>query len=111
MNMQECPSYEKCEAPICPLDDSSKDIALWYPDEEICGSMQFRKEKWRIAQRKIAKRAIDRDTYFTKPMLEVATKVTPHIKGVVETSVMLVERDDKKQARFIEKRVGRTSTI
>lgn len=33
--MEKCPSFEGCEAPLCPLDENLE-LCLWYPDEDIC---------------------------------------------------------------------------
>jgi hypothetical protein len=110
MNTKDCKSYEGCDAPICPMDDATKNIATWFADEEICGSLQFRKEKWRISQRRIAKRATDRDSYYTMAMLNAIDQVRTGIKGVVETSILFVDRESDKQASFIASRVGGKST-
>lgn len=49
-----CTSFEGCNAPICPLDPSFKK-AVWYAVEDICSAKKYRKEHWRVIQRKIAK--------------------------------------------------------
>jgi hypothetical protein len=93
------------------MDDATRDIASWFPDEEICGLREFRKGKWRIAQRKIARRAVDRDSYYTMAMLNSIGQVRGGIKGVIETSVMFVDREADKQASFVTRRVGGKPTI
>ena len=31
-----CPSFERCSAPLCPLDAESVAHGIWYPDEAVC---------------------------------------------------------------------------
>lgn len=106
MNTKDCKGYEGCDAPICPMDDATRDIAVWYPNEEICGLREFRKEKWRIAQRKIAKKATNTDTYFTMVMLNSVGMVCKGIKGVNPN--MSVEMEDIRQSTFVKERLGGT---
>jgi hypothetical protein len=106
MDTKDCKSYEGCGAPICPMDDATRDVAQWYPDEEICGLREFRKEKWRIAQRKIAKKATNTDTYFTMPMLNAVGMVCKGIKGAKPDNP--IEVAEVRQATFLKERLGGT---
>lgn len=80
-NIDQCPSFNSCEAPLCPLHDGLDD-AVWYPDEPICGSIKH-KQPWIKKQRKIRKYTTDPDRgYFTVNMLQAITKVQKGIKGI-----------------------------
>lgn len=83
MNPQDCPSWEICAAPLCPIDCHEK--AQWFPDEDICNSKTIAKPFWVKTQRKIKKlysKAIVSDEYcFTLPMLQ-AMKVVRRPKGM-----------------------------
>ena len=50
-----CSSFEKCSAPLCPLD---KDLScrLWYHDEPICNGRPGSGRRWIAKQRSIQKR-------------------------------------------------------
>jgi hypothetical protein len=69
---QQCPSFEGCSAPLCPV-SPSLDKSIWYPDEAICQrrkSLDFIRPKWVRTQRKVSRKAPTDDRYFTKEMLE-----------------------------------------
>lgn len=53
--IEDCPSFDKCDAPLCPLDTRLKD-RIWYADESVCNSRKFGKHRWIQKQRSIAKR-------------------------------------------------------
>jgi len=40
MKAIECPYFDSCNAPICPLDEN-KGKAIWYSDEAICKNRDF----------------------------------------------------------------------
>lgn len=73
---KDCPSYETCSAPLCPLDIGNH---VFFPDEDICKKRN--PPAWVRTQKKIAKRAVDRDTYYTIDMLLEVKRVTAHISG------------------------------
>jgi len=52
-----------------PLDEESLRNGVWYPDEEICTSIKCGNKDWIRNQRKIKKRAANRNFYFTHEML------------------------------------------
>lgn len=79
MNVEECPSFEKCEAPLCPLYEDNK-YSVWYPDEDICNKIG--RPAWVKIQRKIKKRVIDRDSHYTIEMIESIGRVTPKTRGL-----------------------------
>jgi hypothetical protein len=84
-NPTTCPSFEGCKAPICPKDLSFEN-SIWYPDEPICSSLKFRKDHWRISQRKIYKLNFIHSTkgFFTKSTLNQIHIVRKGIKGRIE---------------------------
>lgn len=78
---KDCPSFEGCSAPLCPLDQSFP-YAVFYADEPICSSLKFRPPFVKI-QRRIAKRVCTPEAgYFTVKMLQSMSRVTPQTKGI-----------------------------
>lgn len=66
MKMQDCPSFEGCDAPLCPL-DSSLTSRVWYVDEPICNAnAQGGKRRWIRKQRLIARRKYKK--YLDRPV-------------------------------------------
>ncbi len=59
MKPEDCPKWDTCSAPICPLGDNQKYI--WYPDEEICTKY---KNQFIVTQKKIAKKTKDMNKYY-----------------------------------------------
>ncbi|MGD1118112.1 MAG: hypothetical protein ABR886_01330 [Dehalococcoidales bacterium] len=84
MNNSDCPSFEGCKAPLCPMDDSFKNGAIWYANEDICGALKYRKDKWRVNQRKIAKLNSKYPVtgYFDIDMLKIVKRVGKGIRGL-----------------------------
>lgn len=80
MKAQDCNSYVKCNASICPLDKDSLENCLWYPNEEICKTMHS--PLWIKQQKKIKKKCRNTDTYFTYEMLNRNFVVGKAIKGL-----------------------------
>jgi len=98
MTSVECNFYEKCSAPICPMEpDKTNNHYPWYPDEEIC-----RKRKdlpaWVKQQRKIAKKAKPENLgyYFTLEMLKIPFRVTNQVKGLDPDKFL---KDEPKQLK------------
>ncbi len=77
-----CPSFERCKAPLCPL-DKSFNLAVWYPDEPICGSRKLPPEIKKVikTQRRIAKRAKDKTLSYDLTVLKGIKRVDSRIKG------------------------------
>lgn len=95
---QDCPSFDSCDATMCPLGDSVGwlDKAAWFPGEEIC-NCQGPKPRWVEIQHRIDK-ATNRDPkrgFFTLRMLEVLNSVHPSIRGI--------DVDTKDEAADVEK--------
>ncbi len=77
---EECPRYEACGASLCPLDLKHLKIGCWYADEEYCNKTPV--PNWVLMQRKIARRAKNKDGYFTYEMLKRNCKITGSIVGL-----------------------------
>lgn len=55
LTFEDCDRFEKCDAPICPL-DPDKHLRVWYSDEEVCKSQTHNKHRWIKKQRSIQRR-------------------------------------------------------
>ena len=76
----QCRYFDYCEAPLCPLDEKHLKIGIWYPNEEIC---RLKKSPgWIKRQKKVAKKAKDRNKYFTHQMLNHNFIVRGGIEGL-----------------------------
>jgi len=67
-----------CSAPICPM---RPDEGIYYPDEAICARHQYKALPWLKTQRKIQRRAKERNRYFTQKMLAEIRVVREGIRG------------------------------
>ncbi len=76
-----CSLYENCNAPICPLDQTSLK-GTWYPREEICHSRTQGNLPWIRAQRKIVASGAPADRYFNLLMLERNCIIKKGIAGL-----------------------------
>ena len=80
--MVNCPSYDGCDAPLCPLDAQSLAHGTWFPDEEICGA-HGQRTRWITMQRSIARKTTDRRRgFFTVGMLSSMWKALPGVRGI-----------------------------
>lgn len=82
---QDCPQWDSCSAPLCPLDEESLKHGVFYPDEPICTSKKFGRGKLFIKnQRKIAQKIKQEnmDTSFTYQMLNRHFVVGRAIRGL-----------------------------
>ena len=78
MHPSECPSYEGCGSPLCPLDPNPGHI--WYPGEEVCRNRN--PADWVRKQRKIARLTqIGNDRFFSIPMIQSIHRVGRGLKG------------------------------
>jgi len=57
------------------------DEGKWYPDEAICARRQYKALPWLKTQRKIQRRAKERNRYFTQKMLAEIRAVREGIRG------------------------------
>lgn len=61
MKQTDCPKWEDCSAPLCPLQQNRVDAGIFYPDEEICKRRDFQNLGWiRQALRDFAKGVKDK---------------------------------------------------
>ena len=101
--MIDCPSYELCSAPLCPLNEDSLREAVWYPDEDVCRKWHIGRQcRWVRVQRKIARLPDpERRGYFTHAMLDAVGKVSKGINGI---DVDKRGDKDEQEATWIAKR-------
>jgi len=85
---EECIHSSECSAPLCPLHPEGFLHIIWYADEDICQSQKHYKGiKWISNQRKIARRAKERDTtYYTHAMLSIPCRICTGITGIKDGS-------------------------
>ena len=62
---KECPKFDTCSAPLCPLDPELKK-RIWYWDEPICKNKKFQKLRWIKKQKSIQKRKFK--SWLKKPI-------------------------------------------
>ena len=74
-----CPLYDRCAAPICPMDPNAKHRS-WYSTEDVCSSSKFKDHKVVVTQRKISKKGSE--GYFTYEMLNRDIVVKKGIQGI-----------------------------
>lgn len=88
---QNCPSFTRCSASLCPFDPNIKE-RMWYPDEPVCVRAGMSSEhRWIKTQKKIARKCKNKEKYFTQPMLERLSIV---YRGTVGINP---ERDEESQ--------------
>jgi len=94
MNKVNCPKFEDCSAPLCPLDETSIKNGIFYPDEEICQRRDFQTLDWIQKQKAIVRARAPNDKFFNIPMLEAITRVQKGITGIDPNQAL----DKAKQA-------------
>jgi len=83
MSAPECPYFNDCSAPLCPLDEASLSACAWFPDEETCHRRDLRAD-WIARARKIA-RVVANDSErgcFTQEMLGRNFRITAGLRGL-----------------------------
>lgn len=94
----QCPRYEGCDAPLCPLADDLRSLT-WFPGEPVCPMRKYARLPWLRKQRRIqALRRVNADGYFTVAMLETISKVRNGLAGADPNDGPLAE------ARWLEAR-------
>jgi hypothetical protein len=85
MKVIECPYFDSCNAPICPIDEN-KGKAIWYSDEAICKNRDFSDLEFIKTQKKISKvnKTHSVKGYFTLKMLDQKIIVRSGIQGINE---------------------------
>ena len=87
MKAIECPYFDSCNAPICPLDEN-KGKAIWYSDEAICKNRDFSDLEYIKTQKKISKlnKKYAVNGFFTLKMLDRPLFVRVGLEGLNEES-------------------------
>ena len=87
MKAIECPYFESCNAPICPLDEN-KGKVIWYSDEAICKNPEYSDLDFIKTQKKIAKlnKKYEVIGFFTFKMLNRSLIVKKGLEGLNEES-------------------------
>lgn len=83
MNASDCPYFNDCSAPLCPLDEASLSACSWFPDEETCRRRDLSAD-WIARARKIA-RVVGSDPErgsFTLSMLSRNFRMTSALRGL-----------------------------
>jgi len=80
MKAEECPRYEACGAPMCPLNFPEKSI--WCLGDGICKNRDYSNLDWIKNQKKIAKKTKDESKYFNFRMLNQNCRITKGIIGL-----------------------------
>jgi len=84
---EQCPFFNSCNAPICPLDEN-KGKAIWYSDEAICKNRDFSDLDFIKTQKKISKlnKKYEVFGFFTFKMLNRSLIVKKGLEGLNEES-------------------------
>jgi hypothetical protein len=106
MNNINCPKFEDCSAPVCPLQQNAIGHGIWYPDEEICIARKFLTLGWVRKQKAIVKVKAPEDRYFTVEMLEAIKQVRKGIEGI-SPDQLLEQAKEAERKWIMEKREGR----
>ena len=84
---RDCPSFECCAAPICPLAESDQDV--FYPaDEEVCRGKKIpglaEKPKWIPKVRRLRRRlvGVSEVGYFTLAMIRQLGRISARTRGI-----------------------------
>jgi len=81
MDKVNCPKFDNCNVPLCPLDESSIRNGIWYPgQEDICHRRGA--PGWVKRQRAIVKTKAPSDKFFTVAMLQAITRIQKGIAGI-----------------------------
>ncbi len=98
---RDCPFWNSCSAPVCPV-DKAKENMIWYSEEEICINRSFSNLQFIITQKKIKKK--HPDGYFTFKMLN-RDIIVKKINGVEADPPEYIERRGEEAVRkWYEKR-------
>ena len=81
MSPTNCPKYETCGAPLCPLDPGRVEV-IWYPDEPVCVARGICNRQFVRRQRRIIRVGADPELYYTYEMLDRRGSVRKGIQGL-----------------------------
>lgn len=79
MTARDCPHFDACNAPLCPLDPGST-AGVWFADEPVCARTEV--PDWVKRQRKIGRVADYSAGMFTLEMLNHPGRVSRGIRGI-----------------------------
>ena len=105
---EQCPFFNSCNAPICPLDEN-KGKVIWYSDEAICKNTEYSDLEFTITQKKMAKinKTHSVNGYFTLKILDQKIIVRSGIQGINEDtpieSLSLFEENWSRKHKPISK--------
>ena len=102
----DCPKFDDCSAPLCPLQQNTVDGGIWYPDEEICKRRNFQNLDWIRKQKAIIKAKAPNDRYFTVEMLKAIKQVRKGIEGI-DPDQPLEQGQEAERKWIAEKKGGR----
>jgi len=114
-NKADCPHFDNCGAPLCPMDKTSIEHGIWYPGvEEICKRRDFQSLDCIRKQRAIVRAKAPAEKYFTVPMLRTLKQVRRGIEGINADQALEKAREaerkwiaEKKSGRVIAKQTRR----
>ena len=109
MSAHKCKYFNRCSAPLCPLDGGSLGGGIWYPDEEICHLKEFQGLRWVQNQKRLQKMArkglVSVEGYFTAEMLDNEIIFRKGMRGLDPDRPLDEEREQLE--RWLEKYVRR----
>jgi hypothetical protein len=97
----ECPAFERCGAPVCPL--SGDTGAVWFPEERICiAKGAVARFPWIAIQRRLKSRLAGAESAFafTRAMLERITRVSKGTRGLDPDGL---GTDEEREAAWFER--------
>jgi hypothetical protein len=86
INDEECPYYDDCDAPLCPLRTREENLQHhWHVGDEIC-QLEGEMPRWVQQQRKIQHKAKrkNRHSIFKLLMLEAPLEIDRRVKGLTD---------------------------
>jgi len=105
-NIKPCRYFAICNASICPAMNS--DTGVWFPDEGICRRRRYSSVlRWIKIQKRISRKTIFRDFYFTTSSLEKIRRVSRKTMGK-NPDKNNPRYPTQKHPEFTEKTVAKT---
>ena len=98
---EQCQRFEKCDAPLCPLDEDIEK-RVWYVGEEICRAQKHNKHRWIKKQRSIVRRQTKTwlDKAITYEMLYNASR-PPKNREVTQAQLAALAKARANSPRFM----------
>jgi hypothetical protein len=98
----DCKYFKNCSVPVCPQDNNN---CNWFPDENICDRKEYQRTLLIQNQKKIKNRARNKDTYYTKDMLNHDCIIGRAIDGIDperDESVQLVKWFNSHKSKLLQ---------